>query len=101
MGIDLKLPRVERSPQGAGFDLRAITGLLRRQARLIIATVLTIVALAIVATLAVDPRYTATSLIFVDPSDKIFSTRQQAPQAADPTVRASTARSKFSGPTLC
>jgi len=70
MGIDLKLPRVERSPQGAGFDLRAITGLLRRQARLIIATVLTIVALAIVATLAVDPRYTATSLIFVDPSDK-------------------------------
>src|SRR5690606_23212552 len=52
------------------FDLRSIMGLLRRQARLIIATVVLIVAVAGGAILTLKPVYTAATLVLVDPSRK-------------------------------
>ncbi len=62
--------RDEPAPPAVGFDVRSIGGLLRRQARLIIATTLAILALAIAATVMMEPRYSATALVLVDPSDK-------------------------------
>ena len=52
------------------IDLRGILRLLRRQARLIILTVLIGVLGAIIAVFSLTPIYTASTLIMVDPSNK-------------------------------
>ena len=52
------------------IDIRAIFGLLRRQFRLIVITVIVIVGAAGLATFALTPMYTATALVMVDPSRK-------------------------------
>lgn len=52
------------------FDLRSILGLLRRQFRLILVTVILVVAGAAVAVFALKPVYTASTLVLVDPSRK-------------------------------
>jgi succinoglycan biosynthesis transport protein ExoP len=52
------------------FDVRAILGLLTRHVRLIVATVLLVVAVAGLSLFALKPIYSASTLILVDPSRK-------------------------------
>ena len=52
------------------FDIRHLLGIVRRQKRLIIATLVVAVALAVVALFAITPRYSSSALILVDPSQK-------------------------------
>jgi polysaccharide biosynthesis transport protein len=52
------------------FDLRGALGVVRRQWRLILATIIAIMGLAGVAILALKPVYTATALVLVDTSRK-------------------------------
>lgn len=52
------------------FDLRSIFGLLRRQFRLIVITIIAVVALAGIAVFSLTPVYTASALVLVDPSNK-------------------------------
>lgn len=52
------------------FDLRSIFGLLRRQFRLIIITMIAVVAIAGTIAFSLTPIYTASALILVDPSSK-------------------------------
>lgn len=52
------------------IDLRNIFAILRRRVRLILATVVTVLAAAVVVLLLLEPKYTATTLILVDPSAK-------------------------------
>lgn len=52
------------------IDIRGILDLLRRRVRMIALTALAVVGVAILALVAITPIYTATSLIFVDPSRK-------------------------------
>lgn len=52
------------------FDIRSIFGLLRRQLRLIVITVIAVVALAGVVTFSLTPIYSSSALIMVDPSNK-------------------------------
>src|SRR5690606_37327001 len=49
------------------FDVRAFLGLLRRQARLIVATVFVVCALTALVLFQLTPTYTATALVMVDP----------------------------------
>ncbi len=56
--------------EDAEIDLRNILGLLRRQVRLIIASVIVVVTLAGLVTFSFTPIYSATALILVDPSRK-------------------------------
>lgn len=55
---------------GTEIDLRGVLGLLRRQLRLIIASVIVVVVLAGLVTFSFTPIYSATALILVDPSRK-------------------------------
>ena len=52
------------------IDLRSIFGLLRRQFRLIVISVIAVVALAGLVTFSLTPIYSASTLILVDPSRK-------------------------------
>ena len=52
------------------FDIRSIFGLLRRQFRLIVITVIAVVGLAGVITFSLTPIYSSSALIMVDPSNK-------------------------------
>lgn len=52
------------------FDLRTIFGLLRRQFRLIVITVIVVVAIAGTIAFTLTPIYTSSALILVDPSSK-------------------------------
>lgn len=52
------------------LDIRRLLGILRRQAKLIIATVAFILAVAVFAVFSITPLYTGTTLILVDPSRK-------------------------------
>ncbi|MBJ3783119.1 GumC family protein [Devosia sediminis] len=52
------------------IDLRSIFGLLRRQFRLIVITVIAVVAIAATIAYTLTPSYTSTALILVDPSSK-------------------------------
>lgn len=52
------------------IDLRGVLGLLRRQFRLIVLTVLIGIGAAVIVTFALTPVYTASVLILVDPSSK-------------------------------
>ena len=52
------------------WNLRGVLDLLRRQFKLIAATIVVIVGLAVVATLAITPIYSAATLVLVDPSRK-------------------------------
>ena len=56
--------------EDAEVDLRNVLGLLRRQVRLIIASVIVVVTLAGLVTFSFTPIYSATALILVDPSRK-------------------------------
>ena len=53
-----------------GFNIRDILGLLRRQAKLIIATFLVVVIVAAVGALSLTPIYSSSTLVLVDPSRK-------------------------------
>ena len=55
---------------GAEIDLRSILALLRRQFWLIVTTFLVVVTLAGLAAFSLTPRYTASALVMVDPSNK-------------------------------
>ncbi len=52
------------------IDLRAIIGLLRRQLRLIVVTVLVIVTFAALVTYSLPPIYSSATLVLVDPARK-------------------------------
>jgi polysaccharide biosynthesis transport protein len=52
------------------IDLRGVIGLLRRQLRLIIGTVVVVIALAAIVIFSLTPVYTASTLVLVDPSRK-------------------------------
>lgn len=52
------------------IDIRGIIGLLRRQLRLIVTIILIALGLAAIAIFALQPVYTATALVLVDPSQK-------------------------------
>jgi polysaccharide biosynthesis transport protein len=52
------------------IDLRGVIGLLRRQLRLIIGTVVVVIAVAAIVIFSLTPVYTASTLILVDPSRK-------------------------------
>ncbi|KRA45706.1 Wzz/FepE/Etk N-terminal domain-containing protein [Devosia sp. Root635] len=52
------------------LNLRAIFGLLRRQFRLIVVTVVAVVALATLVAFTLTPTFTSSALILVDPSNK-------------------------------
>ena len=52
------------------FDIRSFFGLLRRQARLIVLTVIAVVAVSSVVVFSLKPMFTASALIMVDPSRK-------------------------------
>lgn len=52
------------------IDLRSIFGLLRRQIRLIVATVVVVVGVAATVAFTLTPTYTASTLVMVDPSRK-------------------------------
>lgn len=62
------------------IDLKAIVALLRRQARLIILTVILVVGLALTYLFAVTPIYTASTLVLIDPAqrDLLGSTEQRS-----------------------
>jgi capsular exopolysaccharide synthesis family protein len=69
-------------------DLRALLGLLRRQFRLIVLTIIVIVAVAGVAAFTLTPIYSATSLILVDPSDKnLLEPENTSPLSASASTR--------------
>lgn len=65
-----------------GFSIRDIVGLLRRQAKLIVATIVVVMIVAAVAALSLTPIYSASTLVLVDPSRK---------NLLDPTVAGTTA----------
>lgn len=65
------------------IDLRAIFSLLRRQLRLILATMAVIVGLAVLFIVNATPKYTASSLIFVDPSSKDLLAAEQVARASN------------------
>ncbi len=52
------------------FELRSIFGLLRRQFRLILTTIVAVMSLAAVIAFSLTPVYTSSALIMVDPSNK-------------------------------
>ncbi|MBN8998562.1 MAG: AAA family ATPase [Rhizobiales bacterium] len=52
------------------FDLRSVVGLLRRQIKLIIATILVVNGIAALVIFQLTPIYTATALVMVDPRQK-------------------------------
>ncbi|PLW76052.1 GumC family protein [Cohaesibacter celericrescens] len=52
------------------FDIRHLVGMIGRQRKLIVSTVILAVALAVIALFAITPKYTASALILVDPSQK-------------------------------
>jgi len=52
------------------IEIRALFGLLRRQFRLVVATVIVIVAIAGIVAFQLSPVYTATALVLVDPASK-------------------------------
>ncbi|MEO0485975.1 MAG: Wzz/FepE/Etk N-terminal domain-containing protein [Pseudomonadota bacterium] len=63
----------------AEIDIRAIFGVLRRQARLIWLTVILVVGAALVYVFSVTPLYRAETLILVDPSEQnLLDPNQQA-----------------------
>ena len=63
-------------------DVQALFGLLARQLRLIIISVATVLALAVIALLLMTPIYSATALILVDPSHKNLLEPDQLPASA-------------------
>lgn len=67
------------------FDIRRVLGLLRRQLRLIIVTVVVVLCVATVAIFALKPVYTASALILVDTSrkDLLDPEQQQAAASTD------------------
>lgn len=73
-GRETALPFAEevippREP-GGGVDLRSIVGLIRRQIKLIIATILVVNGIAALIIFQLTPIYTATALVMVDPRQK-------------------------------
>ena len=52
------------------LDLRGILGVLQRQFRLILTTIIVVVGLATIVAFALTPTYTSSALILVDPSNK-------------------------------
>ncbi|NBN78588.1 AAA family ATPase [Microvirga tunisiensis] len=52
------------------IDFRHLFGIVRRQVRLIAATIAVVVAIAAVAVFSITPMYTGTTLVLVDPSRK-------------------------------
>src|SRR5690606_15492378 len=54
----------------SGIDLRGVIGLLRRQLRLIVGTIVVMVVLAGIVVFSLTPTYTASALVLVDPSTK-------------------------------
>lgn len=52
------------------LDLRGILGVLQRQFRLILTTIVVVVGLATIVAFALTPTYTSSALILVDPSNK-------------------------------
>lgn len=61
------------------LDLKAVVSLLRRQLRLILATVLLALALAVGYLMVVKPVYTATALVMVDPAQKSLLYAEETP----------------------
>lgn len=54
----------------SGIDLRGVIGLLRRQLRLIVGTVVVILAVAVIVVFSLPRIYSASTLVLVDPSRK-------------------------------
>ena len=52
------------------FDIRQLIGMVRRQRKLIGATILLALGIAVVALFAITPKYTSSALLLVDPSQK-------------------------------
>lgn len=65
------------------FNLRDIFGLLRRQARLIGATMLVVATIAALVAVSLTPTYTASALVLVDPSQKDLLAPTDQAGAAD------------------
>jgi succinoglycan biosynthesis transport protein ExoP len=57
----------DRAPEGFNLDIRALLGLIRRQARVILATVFGTCTIAALVLFQLTPIYSATTLIIVDP----------------------------------
>ena len=55
------------APAEGGLDVKDLLAILRRRRKVIISTILLVTALAILAGLQITPRYTATSLVMIDP----------------------------------
>lgn len=70
------------------FDLRSIFGLLRRQFRLILVTLIVVTGLATLVAFALTPNYTASALLLVDPSNKnLLDPEAQANSATADSAR--------------
>jgi polysaccharide biosynthesis transport protein len=70
------------------FDLRSIFGLLRRQFRLILVTLIVVTGLAMLVAFALTPSFTASALLLVDPSSKnLLDPEAQANSAAADSAR--------------
>jgi succinoglycan biosynthesis transport protein ExoP len=70
------------------FDIRAILGLLRRRFWLIVVTVVVVVGVAALSTLALKPAYTATTLVLVDTSKKdVLDPNDQSASSATDSAR--------------
>ncbi len=61
---------VQPREASGGLDLRSIIGLIRRQIKLIIATILVVNGIAALIIFQLTPIYTATALVMVDPRQK-------------------------------
>lgn len=74
--------------EGSEFDLHSVLGVLRRQLRLILLTVLLVVAVAGGAILVMKPVYSASTLILVDPSRKnLLEPEMQVQSGASDSAR--------------
>jgi succinoglycan biosynthesis transport protein ExoP len=69
------------------IDIRGIIKLLRRRIRLIAATLAVVLAIAVLALVAITPVYTASTLIFVDPSRKNLMEAEAAVTSSSDSAR--------------
>lgn len=88
IGADYRGPAGIAAGGYGEFDLRGKFDLLRRQTKLILATLLLIVAAALAISLALTPLYSATALVLVDPSRKnLLESQPQGASAASDNAR--------------
>ncbi len=60
-------PDYNAAPEGGGIDVKDLLAIVRRRRGIILTTVAVVTALAVLAGLLVTPKYTATSLVMINP----------------------------------